>query len=159
MECEHFLGLNEIQISFLGALGQVILSIAALFIAIINLKILKRLNVVDSMRWINDKFTDLNYNLLSDEENIKLDPLIPKKNKSSKAKINNVKRSILIYNHLNILELVYLEMKYKTLKKKHGDKILSSFIPDVVNDEELEKMLKENGYDEEFVRYCMGFKK
>ncbi|WP_166522990.1 hypothetical protein [Flagellimonas ochracea] len=45
------------------------------------------------------------------------------------------------------MELVYLEMKYKTLKKNHGKKILSAFVPDVVNNKELEKMLKENGYE------------
>lgn len=156
---DMFLGLSEIQISFISSIAQILISVVALFIAIVNLKILRRLNIVDSMRWVNDKFTGMNNILLLDDENIKLDPLIKKKNKSSEIKISKIKSDIMIFNHLNILELVYLEMKYKTLKKDHAHKIMKSFIPEIVNNKKLRELLQSTGYDDDFIKYCMTFKK
>lgn len=118
MENNLTFGLTDSEISFLSSIGQITISLVALVLTIINLKILRRLNIVDSMRRVNDKFSELNNLEIGNEELIKLNPLnYSDSDPLSKSEIKKIKENNLIFNYLNILESVFLEMKYKTLKK------------------------------------------
>ena len=154
------IGLTESDISLISAVGQIIISLVALILTIINLKILRRLNIVDSMRRVNDKFSELNNLEITNDNLIKLNPLNYTDSDSlSKSEIRRIKEDNLIFNYLNILESTFLEMKYKTLKKGHALKILDSFIPHLVSNKRTKKLLMDSGYDNEFVEFCLNYKR
>jgi len=153
-------GFSDAEISLISSLGQIILSLVALILTIINLKILRRLNIVDSMRRVNDKFSELNNLEIVNENLIKLNPLnYTDEDSLSKSEVRKIKENNIIFNYLNILESVYLEMNYKTLKKKHAMKIMDSFIPDLMNNKRAKKLLINSGYDNNFINFCLNYNK
>ena len=159
MDSNLTFGFTESEISLLSSIGQIVISLVALFLTLVNLKILRRLNIVDSMRRVNDKFSELNNLEIENEQLIKLNPLNYADSDSlSKSEIKKIKENNLIFNYLNILESVFIEMKYRTLKKQHALKIMDSFIPELIKNKRAKKLLMDSGYDSEFVEFCLTYK-
>jgi len=151
-------GLTQNEVGVLSTLAQILISVVALVLTIINLKILRRLNIVDSMRRVNDKFTELNILELENDELIAFNHNYTKGNKRlNKEQILEHKQKNMLYNHINILEGVFVEMKYKTMQKTHAMKILDTFCPTLINNEKANELLKTSGYDEEFIRFCIQY--
>lgn len=107
------------------------------------------------MRWVNEKFTELNCLQLSNDEIIKLSFFNKVEGEMTKNDIEEFKRNFVTYNYINILESIYIQMVYKTLNKSHATSILDSFIPKLLSNEKAKECLIKGGYDPGFVSYCL----
>ena len=155
MPDHSFFGLSPNDITAISALASGVIAIVALFLTIINLTLIRRIKIVDSMRWVGEKFTELNILELEKDENIRLNFFNISDHELSEAEIKKAKRESIAFNYLNILSAVYIEMKYKTLKRSHATKILEAFIPRIVRDEVAKTCLETGGYEDDFVEFCL----
>jgi hypothetical protein len=159
MNSELFWGFTEAQISALGSIGQFVTAFVALLATMYNFEILRRINVVDSMRRVNDKFTELNILELQHDDLIALNHMVNESgNEFSKEQILNAKRINMIFNHINVLEGVFIEMNNKTMNKRHAMKILDWFVPKIVNNPTGYELVRNSGYDDDFVNFCTKYK-
>lgn len=150
--------MNGFNFDILESIGTILIGISALFISILNLRLLRRMNIVDSMRRVNDKYTELNILELENESLIRLNHnFIQGSETSIEDEIERYKRNNMIYNHINVLESIYTEMKYKTMKKEHALKLLNWFAPQIVNNPQGNFLIRNSGYDDEFVNFCLKF--
>ncbi|MDX9791720.1 MAG: hypothetical protein RBT61_12885 [Candidatus Kapabacteria bacterium] len=144
----------------ISSIGQVLIGLAALLISIANLIVLRRMNIVDSKRRVNDKYTELNILELQNEGLIPFNHLFPQKEGLDIQKeIENYKRTNMLFNHINVLEGIFVEMKYKTMRKKHALQLLDWFCPQIINHPEGNYLIKNSGYDEDFVKFCIKYEK